>query len=165
MLSEKEHIALSTLYRWRKSYHTITTDTRTYTPAEFDVLTRRLQKLEHELEIIRLSKYIDDVSLKKKLDFLEQTYQQYEQYSVHELCKAIGGARGTFYNHIFRRAEPTMREQEQLQLMQLVKQAFDDSSQRYGAEKIRIVLANTGIHTSKKRISAIMRELNLESVR
>ena len=59
----------------------------------------------------------------------------------------------------------TMREQEQLQLMQLVKQAFDDSSQRYGAEKIRIVLANTGIHTSKKRISAIMRELNLESVR
>ena len=54
-LSKKEHIALSTLYRWRKSYHIIATDTRTYTPAEFDALTRRLRKLEHQLEIIRLS--------------------------------------------------------------------------------------------------------------
>ena len=165
VLSETEHIALSTLYRWRKSYHIIATDTRTYTPAEFDALTRRLRKLEHQLEIIRLSKYVDEVELKKKLAFLEQTYQQYEQYSVHELCEAMGVARGTFYNHIFRRADPTTREKEQLQLMHLVKQAFDDSSQRYGAEKIRIVLANVGIHTSKKRISAIMKELNLESVR
>ena len=164
-LSETEHIDLSTLYRWRKSYHIIATDTRTYTPAEFDALTRRLQKLEHQMEIIRLSKYVDDVGLKKKLAFLEQVYQQYEQYSVHELCEAVGVSRGTFYNHISRRADPTIREKEQLHLMQIVRQAFDDSSQRYGAEKIRTVLANAGIHTSKKRISAIMKELNLESVR
>jgi len=46
-----------------------------------------------------------------------------------------------------------------------VQQAFDDSGQRFGAEKIRIVLAENGIHVSKKRISSIRQELNLQSVR
>lgn len=46
-----------------------------------------------------------------------------------------------------------------------VKQVFDDSEQRFGAEKIRIVLADSGIYVSKKRISAIMQELGLSSVR
>ena len=46
-----------------------------------------------------------------------------------------------------------------------VKQAFDDSGQRFGAEKIRIVLADSGIHVSKKRILTIMQEMGLSSVR
>ena len=46
-----------------------------------------------------------------------------------------------------------------------VKQVFDDSEQRFGAEKIRVTLAKSGIHVSTKRISAIMQELGLCSVR
>lgn len=46
-----------------------------------------------------------------------------------------------------------------------VKQVFDDSAQRFGAEKIRAVLAASGIHASKKRIAAIMQELGLYSIR
>lgn len=46
-----------------------------------------------------------------------------------------------------------------------MKQAFDDSEQRYGAEKIRRVLAASGICISKRRVAAIMRELGLHSVR
>ena len=46
-----------------------------------------------------------------------------------------------------------------------VQQIFDDSSQRYGAEKIRIVLADSGIRVGKRRIAAIMKELDLQSVR
>lgn len=49
--------------------------------------------------------------------------------------------------------------------MMKVQQIFDDSQQRFGAEKIRTVLAQTGIHVSVKRISAIMKELDLRSVR
>lgn len=49
--------------------------------------------------------------------------------------------------------------------MLMVKQAFDDSAQRFGAEKIRIVLADSGIRVSKKRISSIMQELGLYSIR
>lgn len=46
-----------------------------------------------------------------------------------------------------------------------VQQIFDDSRQRYGAEKIRVILAEGGIRTSAKRISSIMQELGLKSIR
>ena len=46
----------------------------------------------------------------------------------------------------------------------MVKQIFDDSEQRFGAEKIRIILANSGIHVSKKRTSAMMQEWGLSGV-
>lgn len=105
-LSEELHVSQSTLYQWRKEYCSIETPNRTYTPKEFDAISRRLQKLEHHLEIIRQSGYLDSVPLKKKLATLEHLYNQPENsYSVHELCGALGVARGTFYNHIFRRAD------------------------------------------------------------
>lgn len=165
-LSEELHISQSTLYQWRREYCSIKTPTRTYTPKEFDAICRRLQKLEHEMEVIRLSGYLSAVPLQKKLATLEEIYNRPGNlYSVYELCEALDVARGTFYNHIFRRADRSKYEEEQAQLMLKVKQVFDDSEQRYGAEKIRIVLANSGIHVSRKRIASIMQELGLCSIR
>ena len=165
-LSQELHISQSTLYQWRKEYCSIEMPNRTYTPAEFDAMARRLKKLEHYMEIIHQSGYLSSVPLQKKLATLEELYNRPDNpYSVHELCDALGVARGTFYNHIFRRAERSKYEKEQTQLRLKVKQAFDDSEQRFGAEKIRIVLADGGIHVSKKRILAIMQEMGLSSVR
>ena len=165
-LSQELHIAQSTLYDWRREYCSIKTANRTYTPKEFDTLSRRLEKLEHELEIIRLTGYISNVPLQKKLVFLESLYQKSDNpYSVYELCEALDVARGTFYNHIFRRADRSKRDQEQARLMRLVQQVFDDSAQRFGAEKIRIALTESGIQVSAKRIAAIMQELDLHSIR
>lgn len=165
-LSQELHISQSTLYQWRKEYCSIEMPNRTYMPAEFDAMARRLKKLEHYMEIIHRSGYLASVPLQKKLATLEELYNRPDNpYSVHELCDALGVARGTFYNHIFRRADRSKYEEEQAQLMLKVKQVFDDSEQRFGAEKIRIVLADSGIHVSKKRILAIMQEMGLSSVR
>lgn len=165
-LSQELHIAQSTLYQWRKEYCSIKTPTRTYTPAEFDAISRRLQKLEHHMEIIRQTGYLSSVPLQKKLATLEELYNRpCNPFSVHELCDALDVARDTFYNHIFRKADKSKYQEEQAQLMLKVKQVFDDSEQRFGAEKIRIILAESGIRVGKKRISAIMSELGLCSVR
>ncbi len=163
-LSRELHVGLSTLYRWRTAYCSIQTKTRTYTPKEFDSLRRNCDKLRHELEIIRLCGFLSDIPLRKRLEKLESIYTQ-KIYSVYELCEALQVDRGTFYNHVFRRADRTKREEEQTRLMMLVQQVFDDNAQRYGAEKIRVILAKNGVHVSAKRISAIMRELGLQSVR
>ena len=48
-LCQELNISQSTLYHWGKQYCTIQTKTRSYTPAEFDAITRRLKKAEHEL--------------------------------------------------------------------------------------------------------------------
>ncbi|MBD5095091.1 MAG: IS3 family transposase [Subdoligranulum sp.] len=165
-LSEELNVAQSTIYSWKKKFCTIQTPNRTYTPKEFDAVCRRLEKLEHEMEIIRLTGYLDKIPLQKKLASLEELYRKNEhQYSVHELCEALGVARGTFYNHILRRADRSKQDEEQTQLMLQVRQIFDDSEQRYGAEKIRVKLSENGINVSKKRIAAIMQELELYSVR
>ncbi len=149
LLSQELHIAQSTIYHWRKEYCSIKTANRTYTPKEFDELSRRLVKLEHEMEIIKHSGYIADVPLQKRLSALESIYRQPDNtYSVYELCEALEVARGTFYNYIFRRADHSRRDQEQAQLMRLVQQAFDDSAQRFGAEKIRISRRSIGISLS-----------------
>lgn len=165
-LSEELHISQSTLYHWRREYCSIQTPNRTYTPKEFDAISRRLKKLEHHMEIIRQTGYLSSVPLQKKLATLEELYNRPDNpFSVHELCDALDVARGTFYNHIFRRADKSKYQEEQAQLMLKVKQVFDDSEQRFGAEKIRVTLAESGIRVGKKRIAAIMQELGLYSVR
>lgn len=42
-LSQELHISQSTLYQWRKEYCSIKTPNHTYTPAEFNAISRRLQ--------------------------------------------------------------------------------------------------------------------------
>ena len=103
-------------------------------------------------------------ALRRRLDILEDLHERFEQYNVHELCEALGVSRGTFYNHIFRRADRTKYQEEQQVLMVQVQQIFNDSKQRFGAEKIRVILSENGIHVGKKRIRQIMQELGLESV-
>ena len=166
ILSQEFHIAQSTIYHWRKLYCSIRTPQRTYTPKEFDAISRRLEKLEHKMEIIQATGYLAEIPLHRKLKTLEQMYHtEGSQYSIYELCEALGVARGTFYNHIFRRADRSKREEEQAELMLKVQQIFDDSQQRFGAEKIRSILAQNGMKVSAKRISAIMQELDLRSIR
>lgn len=70
-------------------------------------------------------------------------------------------SRGTFYNHIFRKADRSKYLEEQQALMLQVKQIFDDSEQRYKAKKIQIVLAKDGVCMGKERIQKIMNELGL----
>lgn len=165
-LSQELHIAQSTLYQWRKEYCSIKILNHIYTPTEFNAISHRLQKPEHYMEIIRQTGYLSSVPLQKKLATLEELYRRPDNpFSVHELCDALDVARGTFYNHIFRKADRSKYQEEQTQLMLKVKQVFDDSEQRFGAEKIRVILAERGIRVSRKRISAIMQEMELYSVR
>lgn len=165
-LSQELHISQSTLYQWRKEYCPIKAPNRTYTPAEFDAISRRLQKLEHLMEIIRQTGYLSSVPLQKKLATLKELYNRTgNPFSVHELCDALDVARGTFYNHLFSRTDWSKYREEQAQLMLMVSQVFNDSEQHFGADKIRVTLAEGGIREGKKRISAIMQELGLHSVR
>ena len=89
-LCQELHISQSTFYHWRNQYRSIQTSAHTYTPAEFDVLVRRLQKAEHKLSIIQLSGYLSKVPLQDKLATLEHFHNEMSDlYSVHELCEAL----------------------------------------------------------------------------
>lgn len=46
-----------------------------------------------------------------------------------------------------------------------IHEIFEGSNHIFGAEKIRAMLAREGLRVSNKRVSALMREMGLESVR
>lgn len=101
------------MYRWMKEYHPIVSKHLVYSPAEFYDVSRKLAKAEHHLEIIKLSQCMDEIPLTKRIDMLEQLYKHESQYSIHDICEALGVARGTFYNHIFRKADRSKTLEEE----------------------------------------------------
>lgn len=164
LIAEKFDLSESTLYRWIREQRLIQSNEFKFTLSEFYALSRKVKHSEHQLQIIQQTGLIEEIPLRKRLEILADLHER-EQYSVHELCDALNVSRGTFYNHIFRRADRTQYLREQKELMIQVQQIFDDSEQRFGAEKIRVILAENGVHVSKKRIAEIMKELDLHSVR
>lgn len=147
------HVAVSTIYRWLKDCEGEISAPR------YSALLHKKEHLEHVLEVIQLSDLIDEVPLRRRLDILEILHAQHEEYNVHELCEALNVARGTFYNHIFRRADRSKYEKEQAQLMLQVQQIFDDSQQRFGAEKIRISMPKMAFMWKKRESEALCRNL------
>lgn len=93
VISEKYHISLNTLYRWRKEYQQAD-DSGTI--KDYSTLNHQHERQSHVLQIIRLSNIIDDVPRRKHLEILARLHEQFEQYSVHELCEALNISRGTF---------------------------------------------------------------------
>jgi putative transposase len=60
---------------------------------------------------------------------------------------------------------PTVNERHSKEIRERVKAVFEQSEQRYGADKILAVLEEDGIPTSKRLVSRIMREEGLQSIR
>lgn len=164
-LNQSLNVASSTLYHWVKAYKTIPQKKGEYTPAGYQRLIDHEQKLERQLEVIHLSGCIDLISPHQRLFVLEDIHENHPEYTVYELCEALEVPRGTFYNHIRRRADRSQREAENEQIKLKIRTIFNKSKQTYGAEKIRAALLKDGIHISSKRISAFMKEMGLESVR
>lgn len=85
-LCQELHISQSTLYHWRREYCSIQTATHTYTPKEFDSITRRLQKAEHKLEIIQLSGYLSKVPLQDRIATLDISILNLRRFTAFMSC-------------------------------------------------------------------------------
>lgn len=162
--AEKYNVATSTVARWVNDYTIHGPLEEQFTLSEFKELKRKYVRSQHLLEIIKLAKLLDEVDLQRKLRILAQLYEQTELYSVRELCEALNVDRGTFYNHIFRKADRSKYLEEQAQLMLKVQEVFEEGQQRYGSEKISAILTESGVVVSKRKVKRIMDELGLESI-
>ncbi len=107
--SQQYNVVQSTLYRWMRD----AVPTTDLSIIDYTTLQRKSQQLNHILQIIRLSTIIEEVPLQRRLAILARVHEQFDQYSVHELCKALNISCGTFYNHIFRKADRTKYLEEQ----------------------------------------------------
>ena len=117
--------------------------------------------MEQKIEILQRVNCTVSAPLQEKLQELAKLHGQ---YSVHALCEALCVSRGTFYNHIFRRKEVTAYDKRRAEMKEHIQTAFDESQQRFGANKIAAVLADRGVRTSPKYVAELMREMGLQSV-
>lgn len=124
-------------------------------------MKQKIQKLEQKVEILQKVNCIASASLQEKLQELAKLYGQ---YSVHALCEALCVSRGTFYNHIFQRKEVTAYDKRMVEMKEHIKAAFDESQQRFGANKIAAVLSSQRIPTSAKYVRDLMQEMGLQSI-
>lgn len=163
-ISANSDIPENSIYRWIREYKTIKTGIGEFTPNDFNKLQVHSTKNDHILEVIRLSGCISAIPQKKRLAILETIYNLHDEFSVHEICEALEVNRATFYNHIFRRRDTGWRDEKAHQLMLTVQQIFDDSGQRYGANRIMKAMNAQGISINKQRVLDIMHELGIEAM-
>ena len=83
-------------------------------------------------------------------------------YSVSQLCSALKFPRSTYYKTLVR--VPSNKQKEFEEFGRKVKQAYEDSKQRYGAVKICRILNDNGTPCSVKRVQRHMAEQGLCSV-
>ena len=154
-------LARSTFYTWIEPYMTTTTDSGyVVSQQEFIKMKQRIRKLEQKVEILQKAGYCFRTASKK----LQELSKLYGQYSVHALCEALCVSRGTFYNHIFRRKEVTAYDKRRAEMKEHIRAVFDESHQRFGANKIAAVLSEQGIRISPQYTADFMQEMGLQSV-
>jgi transposase InsO family protein/transposase-like protein len=164
LLCLEHDVPRSSIYSWIKHFQPIKSPTQTnISYNDYYVQKRRADKLNERLNVIQAAGCGTSASLQEKLTALEKLYDQ-GQYSVHALCDALNIARGTFYNHIFRRKEVTYYDKRREEMMKYVTVVFNESKQRYGANKVHAVLSERGVRTSTKYVAKLMMDMGLRSV-
>lgn len=164
-ISKELNISESTLRHWLLRYPSpeqITAEQSTHETAR---LAAECTRLTNTVEIIKQSGFVNEVSLQRRLEFALNLYNQNSGYTARELYEALNIAKGTFYYRLNHSTEVSEKERAKYALMLKIHELFEDSNQIFGAEKIRAMLAREGIRVSNKRVSALMREMGLESVR
>jgi putative transposase len=84
------------------------------------------------------------------------------QHPVSRLCDVLGVTRQGFYAWLSR--DLSQRRVHDLQLKELILDAYEQSWRTYGAPRMHAELRDRGLRIGKKRVARLMRELGIEGV-
>ena len=159
---EREYgVNRSTLSNWVKQLSPIkVSEEETVTLKEYKALQKEIQRLKIENEILKKSdRHIRKRTIAEIVTFIQN---HLNHYTVSQLCSALKFPRSTYYKALVR--VPSNRQEEYEEFGRKVKQAYDESRQRYGAVKICRTLNNNGTLCSVKRVQRHMEQQGLRSV-
>ena len=158
-LCKKYGMAKTSLYNWVQEMRPVKRpDSCTMTAQQIYKMERELRTLQEENQIFKESGCSPVDSIDKKIEAINRLK---ERYTIYALCRTLRLAKGTYYNRMLRSPEKTMFEERNDRLRPMIAKLFEESKARFGSEKIRIKLLESGIQVSKKHISALMKEMGL----
>ena len=84
-----------------------------------------------------------------------------DEYPIHSICRVLNLNRSTYYHNKYRKPKVTMIEKDDEKYNPIIKAIFEDSKGRLGGRKIRRIMMKDNNTISEKRISRLMKEMNL----
>ena len=82
-----------------------------------------------------------------------------DEFSVDSMCEFLSVSRSAYYDWLVRR--PTAREQEDAELIEIIKDLFKQGRENYGTRCLKKALLKKGWHVSRRRIARLMRRAGL----
>ncbi len=157
-------ISRTCLYNWIKLY-SVKKDSASrteFTYSQLVSLKKRLDKLSRQYEILQKAYAHLNPTITQKLEIADTLK---DSYFTKEMCRVIGVHHATFYNHDRRRVKTTQYQMRDVLLKDMILQIYNDSGERFGANKILQKLRSNGVNTSLSKVSSLVKELNIKSKR
>ena len=85
------------------------------------------------------------------------------EYAIQECCEALGVSRSGYYQ--WKKAEPTLRDREEAELVKQIRRVFAANKGRYGSPRVSQALRQDGIDCGENRVARLMRENELAARR
>ena len=170
-LADEFGIHFTTIYRWIEGWKR---DLPRHTLKELPLqdigtileytenMKRQLDEVERSLSIIHKSRVLQTVPLKERITMAKKLI---ETYPVKLLCDTFEIPMSTLYYYKRKTRNETKRQQEEHDLSDAIRVIFEENKGRLGVERIRILLQEQGITTSKRRIGRLMKQMGLSSNR
>ena len=160
-VQEKYGICKSALYRLHKKIQAeqriVVKD---YTAGQIAAMKRKLATLEEENQIFRRSGCGTSATIDEKIFAVEELRSD---FSVHAICRTLNLAKGTYYNRLYRTPAETVFEQRNNELSPIIREIFESSNGRFGANMIHVKMREQGIVVSKKHVKTLMDRMQLVS--
>ncbi|MBR6578546.1 MAG: IS3 family transposase, partial [Clostridia bacterium] len=162
-LSKSSNVARSTIYLWIDEYNNSSNLCKEMSLLDIHRLKQKCDRQEKMLEIIKLSGCSPNSTQTERYDAITALS---DRYNVNTLCKALGMAKGSYYNHILRNKNSnTLAAQRNADLKDAIEKIYNDSHQIFGVGKIVALLRTQGYNTSTTTVGKIMHENGWFSIR
>ena len=157
-LAREFHIARSSVYRLIESRKKTEAQSVTkMSQKDFNNMKKKLERLQRENEVFYACQSGRNSPLEMKYDDITRLK---DKYGIHTLCRVLNVNRSAYYHHLLRSPEKTMIELEDEKLRPMIKKIFEDSKERFGSRKIKVVLGRKGVQVSEVRIRRLMKEMD-----
>ena len=171
-LAAQYGISRQTIYNWTKGKRRpsiIVPATARPAPNWSDVriLKMQLEREKRIREILQCADVTMNSSIKAKLKAMEELYKEDPvKYNIHILCDAVGVTRRFFYGHgRYNKRDTAWFKTRIPALKECIRDIFNENEQRFGADKITVIMKERGLHVSVAMVRRLMREMSLHGIR
>jgi len=157
-IAREYNISRSTIYNWISKFKEIPIIDNNISKKKIYKDKIKLERLERENIIMNYVLKVMNLSNNEKLIFASSLDGE---YPIHTICRVLDLHRATYYHNKYRKPKITLIDKDDNIYKPVIQEIFNNSKGRLGGRKIRKLMIKDGYTISERRISRLMKEMNL----